>query len=123
MQAREFSVISEVSVLIAAARRTLVLSVALLLLDATGAAAQELKPVRYICADGTKIQATFTPVSNSPGSVELIFTESADKAMTLPQAVSASGGRYARGDVEFWIKGEDARLIRMGKTTACRTDG
>ncbi|WP_114188474.1 MliC family protein [Microvirga aerophila] len=40
---------------------------------------------------------------------------------TLPQAISADGGRYTQGDVEFWIKGDGATLTRAGKSTTCRT--
>jgi membrane-bound inhibitor of C-type lysozyme len=39
----------------------------------------------------------------------------------LPQALSADGGRYAGGDMEFWIKGNMARLTRAGAATDCTT--
>jgi membrane-bound inhibitor of C-type lysozyme len=39
----------------------------------------------------------------------------------LPQALSADGGRYADGDMEFWIKGKTARLTRAGVATDCAT--
>jgi membrane-bound inhibitor of C-type lysozyme len=87
---------------------------------AAGASAQEAKPFHYTCADGTKLQATFSPPNASMGSVRLVYTGSSTE-MVLPQAVSASGGRYANGDVEFWIKGRDATLTRAGKATTCRT--
>jgi membrane-bound inhibitor of C-type lysozyme len=54
------------------------------------------------------------------GSVKLIYAGSSTER-TLPQALSADGGRYMRGDVEFWIKGKGATLTRAGKATTCRT--
>src|SRR5688572_19884998 len=57
---------------------------------ATGAAAQDRTPVHYTCADGTKLQATFSPPSISIGSVKLAYAGSSTE-MTLPQAVSADG--------------------------------
>jgi len=54
------------------------------------------------------------------GSVKLVFAGSSTE-MTLPQALSADGGRYTEGDIEFWIKGKRATLTRAGKSTTCRT--
>jgi membrane-bound inhibitor of C-type lysozyme len=87
---------------------------------ASGAAAQDHKPVHYTCADGTKLQAIFSPPSTSLGSVKLVYAGSSTET-TLPQALSGDGGRYTQGDVEFWIKGEGATLTRAGKATTCRT--
>jgi membrane-bound inhibitor of C-type lysozyme len=87
---------------------------------ATGAVAQDRTPVHYTCAGGTKLQATFSPPSTSTGSVKLVYAGSSTE-MTLPQALSADGGRYTQGDVEFWIKGKGATLTRAGKSTTCRT--
>jgi membrane-bound inhibitor of C-type lysozyme len=87
---------------------------------ATGAMAQDRTSVHYTCADGTKLQATFSPPSTSMGSVELVYAGSSTE-MTLPQALSADGGRYTQADVEFWIKGKGATLTRAGKSTTCRT--
>jgi membrane-bound inhibitor of C-type lysozyme len=89
---------------------------------AAGALAQDAKPVHYTCADGTKLQATFSPPSTSLGSVKLVYAGSSTGA-TLPQAVSADGGRYTHGDVEFWVKGNGATLTRAGKATTCQTRG
>ena len=47
------------------------------------------------------------------GSVKLVYTGSSTET-TLPQALSADGGRYTPGDVEFWIKGNGATLTRAG---------
>lgn len=87
-----------------------------------GAAAQDLRPVHYICADGTELQATFSPPSTSMGSVRLVYAGSQAETI-LPQTISADGGRYTHGDVEFWIKGTGATLTRAGKATTCRSIG
>jgi membrane-bound inhibitor of C-type lysozyme len=87
---------------------------------ATGAVAQDPKPVHYTCADGTKLQAMFSPPGTSMGSVKLVYAGSSTE-MTLPQALSADGGRYTQGDVEFWTRGKGATLTRAGKSTTCRT--
>jgi membrane-bound inhibitor of C-type lysozyme len=94
----------------------------LLLCGAVGAVAQDPKPVSYTCADGTSLQAVFSPAGSSMGSVKLIYAGSLS-VTTLPQAISADGGRYTLGDVEFWIKGNGATLTQAGKSTTCRTGG
>ncbi|WP_201865369.1 MliC family protein [Microvirga soli] len=86
----------------------------------SGAAGQDRKPVHYTCADGTKLQAMFSPPSTSVGSVKLVYVGSSTET-TLLQALSADGGRYMQGDVECWIKGKEATLNRAGKSTTCRT--
>jgi len=50
----------------------------------------------------------------------LSFGKSAN-AITLPQALSADGGRYLGKHIEFWIKGNNATLTRAGKVTTCAT--
>jgi membrane-bound inhibitor of C-type lysozyme len=87
---------------------------------AHGAVAQDPKPVHYTCADGTKLQAMFSPPSTSTGSVKLVYAGFSTET-TLPQVISADGGRYTQGNVEFWIKGNGATLTRAGKSTTCRT--
>jgi membrane-bound inhibitor of C-type lysozyme len=99
----------------------MMLSTALLLAGAAmGAAAQDPRPVRYTCAAGTQLQATFSPPGIPTGSVRLVYAGSPAETR-LPQALSADGGRYAGGDVEFWIKGKGATLTRAGRSTACVT--
>ncbi len=93
--------------------------IALFLLGVTGAAAQDPRAVHYTCEDGTKLQATFSPPSTAMGSVKLVYAGSSTETM-LPQAVSADGGRYTQGDVEFWVKGKGATLTRAGQSTSCR---
>jgi membrane-bound inhibitor of C-type lysozyme len=97
-----------------------VIVIPLCLVGAAGAAAQDPQPVQYTCADGTKLQAKFSPPSTSMGSVKLVYAGSSTET-TLPQTLSADGGRYMQGDVEFWIKGKGATLTRAGKATTCRT--
>jgi membrane-bound inhibitor of C-type lysozyme len=99
-----------------------IMTVLLLTGAAAGAAAQDARPVPYPCADGTKLQATFSPPSISIGSVKLVDAGSATGS-TLLQPVSADGARYTPGDVEFWIKGKGATLIRARISTTCRTSG
>ncbi len=73
----------------------------------------------YRCADGTAVRAAFS-APGPAGSVKLSFAKTRE-AVTLPQAPSADGGRYADAGIEFWIKGKTARLTRAGTTTDCKT--
>ena len=74
---------------------------------------------QYRCADGSAVKAVFS-APGPTGSVQLTFAGRA-KPVMLPQALSADGGRYADGDMEFWIKGKTARLTRAGAATDCTT--
>ncbi|MCB8820888.1 MliC family protein [Microvirga rosea] len=85
---------------------------------ATTGAEAAAKPVSYACADGTRLQATFRTAGTAAGSATLVIDGSSSR-MVLPQALSADGGRYAKGDVEFWIKGQGATLTRAGSPTTC----
>ncbi|MGE3301833.1 MAG: MliC family protein [Hyphomonadaceae bacterium] len=71
----------------------------------SAAALQEPVTWAFACADGTVLKATF---STAPDAVRLVFADG--RALTLPQAISASGARYADGANEFWNKGEEATL-------------
>jgi membrane-bound inhibitor of C-type lysozyme len=73
----------------------------------------------YRCTDGTAVRAVFS-TPGPEGSVRLMFAGQG-RPVTLPQALSADGGRYADGNTEFWIKGKTARLTRSGATTDCKT--
>ena len=73
----------------------------------------------YRCADGTAVQAVFR-ARVPAGSVRLTFAGQG-RPVTLPQVLSADGGRYADGNMEFWIKGKTARLTRVGATMECET--
>jgi membrane-bound inhibitor of C-type lysozyme len=74
---------------------------------------------RYTCSGGTKLTAVFSGAPPAPGSVKLSIAGTRG-AITLPQVMSADGGRYAEGGTEFWIKGNAATLQRMGKSETCR---
>ncbi len=75
----------------------------------------------YECSTGTRLSATFSSPTVSPGSVILVFA-GARRLIILPQVVSADGGRYANSDMEFWIKGKEATLRREGKRETCHAD-
>jgi membrane-bound inhibitor of C-type lysozyme len=74
---------------------------------------------RYVCDKGARINVQFSPPSMALGRATLTFG-SGDK-VTLPQVMSADGGRYANSQIEFWIKGKGARLTRDGKVQNCKT--
>ena len=94
----------------------LILTCIVLMGPASSALATE---ANYRCADGTTVKAVFSAPGQA-GSVQLTFARKA-KSVELPQALSADGGRYAGGDMEFWIKGKTARLTRAGAATDCTT--
>ena len=73
----------------------------------------------YRCADGTAVRVVFS-APGPAGSVRLTFARQR-RPGTLPQVLSADGGRYANGAMEFWIDGNAARLTRAGAATECRT--
>lgn len=74
---------------------------------------------KYACSGGTSLSAQFSPPRSQAGQVELRFADG--RSVTLPQVMSADGGRYAQGDVEFWIKGNGATLKRGASTETCST--
>jgi membrane-bound inhibitor of C-type lysozyme len=74
---------------------------------------------RYTCSDGSKLTANFSPPDAAKGSVGLIF--GTGRELTLPQVLSADGGRYANADIEFWIKGQSATLTMKGVNETCST--
>jgi membrane-bound inhibitor of C-type lysozyme len=80
-------------------------------------AAVAAESVHYVCSDKTELTATF---HTSPGEAHLVFS-GGEVTLNLPQVVSADGGRYAKGDVEFWIKGGDATLSRGQRKTTCKS--
>jgi membrane-bound inhibitor of C-type lysozyme len=79
----------------------------------------EATEASYECSKGTRLTAQFSPPSDSYGRVALTFAPG--RTITLPQAASADGGRYADGDMEFWIKGRSATLTRNGSSESCTT--
>jgi len=98
-------------------KRTYVAAAAALVM--TGASAQATE-AQYDCSGGTRLTAHFSPPSAAKGQVVLAF-DGSDQKLTLPQVMSADGGRYANDSVEFWIKGRNATLTRDGKKETCST--
>ena len=43
------------------------------------------------------------------------------RELSLPQVLSADGGRYANAGIEFWIKGQSATLTMNGVKETCST--
>jgi membrane-bound inhibitor of C-type lysozyme len=75
--------------------------------------------IQYACADNTRLRVTFSSEDTHPGTARLTIAGS-PVDITLPQVLSADGGRYARHGMEFWIKGNSARLSRTGSAaTTC----
>jgi membrane-bound inhibitor of C-type lysozyme len=72
----------------------------------------------YECSDGTRLTAVFSEPGAAEGSVVLHLAGSSAE-ITLPQAMSADGGRYTDGSTEFWIKGKDANFTHAGKVETC----
>jgi membrane-bound inhibitor of C-type lysozyme len=73
----------------------------------------------YHCSGDTKLTARFSPPSLTNRRVELTFETG--RKITLPQALSADGGRYANDSLEFWIKGRNATLTMNGAKETCST--
>jgi membrane-bound inhibitor of C-type lysozyme len=70
----------------------------------TAAMADEpVSEVKYLCADGKSIEATYYSDKVEPSLSD-------GRTMTLPQTVSGSGIRYANADESFvfWSKGNTA---------------
>jgi membrane-bound inhibitor of C-type lysozyme len=66
--------------------------------------------VTYGCEGGTRLTVVYLV---SPDSVEI--THADGRKQTLPNAISASGARYAAGGAEFWSKGDEAMFTAAGK--------
>jgi putative hemolysin len=79
------------------------------------AAAARTVKARFACNDGRSIDATF--VNGPDSSVRLALSDG--RKLNLPQAMSASGARYATPDesVVFWNKGSTAFIEEKGKPT------
>ena len=89
---------------------------AILIGPAVSATAQ--KSFAYRCDDGTVLTASFLRIIRIQAARLTID----GTTIVLPQRRSADGGRYARGRIQFWIKGRTAMLTRDGKTTNCETN-
>lgn len=87
----------------------------------TAAACAETTPVpheiraHFACAESKSIDATF--VNGAASSVTLTLSDG--RKLSLPQARSGSGARYANADESFvfWNKGNTAFVDEGGKTT------
>ena|SRR5215471_4364087 len=83
--------------------------------DAPAQPAVETIQAHFACAYGKVIDATF--INGTRSSVTLALSDG--RNLSLPQALSASGARYATKDerLVFWNKGDTAFLEEVGKTT------
>ena len=81
---------------------------------ARSASAQTIR-ARFSCSGDKSIDATF--INAKQNSVALKLSDG--RSLTLPQALSASGARYANKaeTFVFWNKGETAFVEENGKTT------
>jgi len=81
---------------------------------AAGEAGSPIK-ASFACAGGKQIQAIF--VNGGHPSVELALSDG--RHLLLPQAVSASGARYANADESFvfWNVGRTAFVEEAGQRT------
>jgi membrane-bound inhibitor of C-type lysozyme len=73
----------------------------------------------YTCSGGGRVSANFSPPDAAKGEVKL--TLDTGRELTLPQVLSADGGRYANAGIEFWIKGRSATLTMSGVQETCST--
>jgi membrane-bound inhibitor of C-type lysozyme len=90
-------------------------AIAILMSAGPGLAAE----ARYTCSGGGKLAARFSPPGSPKGEVALTFDTG--RELNLPQVMSADGGRYANGGIEFWIKGRSATLTMNGVKETCAT--
>jgi len=99
----------------ALAATLLVLAASVPSADAQPPAAPREIRAHFSCSGDKTIDATF--VVGNPASVRLALSDG--RTLSLPQALSASGARYANGDesVVFWNKGNTAFIEEGGKTT------
>ena len=86
---------------------------AALVLIVAVAPAQGQNYVRYNCAGGTEFEAAFF------AGTRAAFLQVDGKSLNLPKRIAASGTRYAKDGVTFWVKGQRATLKRAGKTIEC----
>ena len=71
--------------------------------------------LQYRCEDGAQLSAAFVEKSNAA------YVHLDGKSIILPQRLSASGARYKKSGVTFWIKGDEAQLKRPKKKwTQCK---
>lgn len=87
----------------------------LLVISAAMAADSHTVSASFSCDGGKKIEAVFT--TGSQPSVQLSLSDG--RQIELPQAMSASGARYANHDESFvfWNKGRTAFIEEAGQRT------
>ena len=86
------------------------------LLAAQPLRAQQQIFASYVCDDGTPLSVVFFPKEKN------MRMHMSGRSYSLPQRLSADGGRYAKSGVSFWVKGQQATLKRPKvKATVCRT--
>lgn len=70
---------------------------------------------RFACNAGKSVNAEF--INGAQSSVKLTLSDG--RALSLPQATSGSGARYANANesIVFWNKGDTAFIEENGKTT------
>jgi membrane-bound inhibitor of C-type lysozyme len=103
-------------VILARAVRSLLGAVALAAWLVLGgpASAQPQKTFVYQCEDGTQLTVTFP-------RFRFARLELDGRTVLLTRRISASGSRYSKRRVSFWIKGREATLVRGPRSTTCRT--
>jgi membrane-bound inhibitor of C-type lysozyme len=95
---------------------TRIAGVVLIALAASATSASAQTYLQYRCDDGAQLSVAFVEKSKSA------YVQLDGKSLILPQRLAASGARYAKGGVAFWIKGNEAQLKRpKSKWTQCRT--
>jgi membrane-bound inhibitor of C-type lysozyme len=87
----------------------------LLSLPGCSGATQDTVSASFTCDAGKTIQAVFT--TGARPAVSLVLSDG--RQLTLPQALSASGARYATADESavFWNKGRTAFIDEHGRQT------
>jgi len=83
--------------------------------DGARTASTQTIRAHFACSGGKSVDATF--VNGAQSTVQLALSDG--RSLTLPQAMSASGARYANKDETFvfWNKGNTAFIEENGKTT------
>ncbi len=73
-------------------------------------------PVTFTCDDHTTLTISFLG-----GAKPLARVRQGEQFWTLPQVKSASGARYAKGNVSVWNKGKDLTFQLGNRKTQCST--
>jgi len=78
-----------------------------------GMPAQAQTYLHYRCVGGVEFEAAFFEGTRAA------FIQVDGKSLNLPKRISATGSRYSKDGVTFWVKGQRATLKRGGKTIEC----